>query len=96
MLILKLLNKHVGRILKKRFDRSDLTIIICDIETLIVKAADGETVPEISEDIVKCFRGKINVSRLKVQLPMLPGAINTTFAGISVKKVTNVRPTYHC
>ena len=93
MLILKLLNKHVGSELKKRFDQSDLTII-CDIETLIVKAANGETVPEISE---VCFRGKINVSRLKVQLPMLPGAqmINTTFAGISVKKVTNVRM-YHC
>ena len=39
------------------------------------------------------FRGKIDVSLLKVQLSMLAGAINTTFAGTSVKvkKVTNVR-----
>ena len=63
------------------------------MEALLVNAANGEVVPEISDDTIKCFRGKIDVSRLKVQLPMLPGAINTAFAGtsIKVKKVINAR-----
>ena len=70
--------------LKNRFDQSDLTII-CDNEDLLVNAANGGTLPEISDDTVKCFRGKIEVSCLKVQLQMLPGAITTAFAGTSVK-----------
>ena len=50
-----------------------------------MNAANGEATHEISADVIKCFRGKIDVSLLRVQLSMLPGAIDT------VKKVTNVR-----
>ena len=47
---------------------------------------------EISEDIIKCIQGRIDVSRLQIQLSMLPDAINTAFAtSLNVKKVTNVR-----
>ena len=49
--------------LEKMFHQSDLTIIH-DTEALVVNAANGEAVPEISDDIIKCFRGKIDVSRL--------------------------------
>ena len=78
--------------LENRFDQSDVTII-CDMEALLVNAANGETLPEISDDTTKCFRGKIDVSHLKVQLQMLPGAVTTAFTGTSVKvkKVTNAR-----
>ena len=62
------------------------------MEDLLVNAANGETLPEISDDTVKCFRGKIDVFRLKVQLQMLPGAITTAVAGTSVKvKKANAR-----
>ena len=44
------------------------------------------------EDIIKHFQGKIDVSRLQIQLSMLPDAINTPFASsVKVKKGTNVR-----
>ena len=78
--------------LENRFDQSDLTIIH-DMEALLVNAANGEALHEISADVIKCFREKIDVSLLKVQLSMLPGAINTAFAGTSVKvkKVTSAR-----
>ena len=46
--------------------------------------------PEISDDTVKCFRVKIDVSRLQLQLQMLPGVI-TTGTSVKVKKVTNAR-----
>ena len=79
--------------LENRFDQSDLTIIHDIMEALLVNAANGEAIREISADVIKCFRGKIDVSLLKVQLSMLAGAINTAFAGTSVKvkKVTNAR-----
>ena len=53
----------------------------------------GENVPEISQDVVRCFREKIIFSRLLVQLPMLSGVINNTFANTSIMKVTSVRTT---
>lgn len=62
--------------LENRFDQSDLTIIH-DMEALLVNAANGEALHEISADVIKCFREKIDVSLLKVQLSILPGAINT-------------------
>ena len=77
--------------IERRFDQSDLPLI-CDIESLLVNAANGETVTEISEDITKCFQGRIDVSRLQIQLSMLPNAINTAFAtSVKMKKVTSVR-----
>ena len=57
------LEEACGR-LENRFDQSDLTII-CDMEALLVNAANGEAMPEISDDTIKCFRGKIDVSCLK-------------------------------
>ena len=71
--------------IEKRFDQSDLPLI-CDIESLLVNAANGETVTEITDDITKCFRGRIDVTQ--IQLSMLPDAINTAFA-TSVSEESN-------
>ena len=88
---LQVLDHACGEI-ENRFDQSDLAIV-CMVESLLLDAANGENVPEIPEVIARYFQGKIDLPRLRIQLPMLPDAIKTAFAGsaINVKKVTNVR-----
>ena len=51
------------------------------------------TVRLIPKAVVEYFGGKIGLGYLKIQLPMLTDAINTTFAGsaIHVKKVKHMR-----
>ena len=44
--------------LENRFDQSDLTIIH-DIEALLVNAANGEAIREISIDVIKCFEERL-------------------------------------
>ena len=77
---------------EKRFDQSDLTFVRV-VESLLLDAANGESVSEIPEAIAEYFREKIDLPRLKVQLLMLPDAVSTAFAGsaVSIRKVTNVR-----
>ena len=87
----KALEQACGEI-EKRFDQSDLAIV-CDVESLLVNAANGEAMTEISEVVARYLKGKIDVPRLKIQLPMLPDVFATAFASstASIKKVTNVR-----
>ena len=83
---------HVGGEIDKRFDQTDLSFV-CEFESLLVDAANGKDVPEIPEAVAEYLRGKIDLTRLKIQLLMLPDAVRTAFSGsaIRVKKVTNVR-----
>ena len=72
--------------------RGNLSVVIA-VEKLLIDSANGKEILEIPEAIAEYFREKIDVSRLKVQLEMLPDAIRTAFPAppSNVKEVTNVR-----
>ena len=75
---------------QRRFDQSDLATV-SEIESLLMDAANGKNL-EISTIVHDFFREKIDLSRFKVQLQMLPDALKTAFAGSSsIKAVTSVR-----
>ena len=77
--------------LEKRFDKSDLAVVR-DVESLLIDAASGKDVQIIPKAVAEYFREKIDRGRLRIQLLLLPDAINTAFAGtaVHVKKVTHV------
>ena len=81
-----------GGEIEKRFDQPDLAVVR-EVESLLIGAANHEDIQKIPEAVAQYFRGKIDLAHLKIQLPMLPDAISTAFAGslIRVQKVTNVR-----
>ena len=81
---------HVGGEIEKRFDQSDLASV-CEVESLLLEAANGQNISEIPETVTMYFREMIDLARLKVQLPMLHEAVNTVSFTMSVKKVTNVK-----
>ena len=85
---------YVGGEIEKQFGQSDLAIVY-DVESLLVDAAIGKDVHVqlIPEAAAECFQGKSELGCLRIQLLMLPDAINTAFAGsaILVKNVTNMR-----
>ena len=58
----------------KRFDQSDLGVIQ-ETESLLLRAANGEDIPNIPQVVVEYFKKKINPERLRIQLLMLPDAI---------------------
>ena len=75
---------------QRRFDQSDLATV-SEIESLLMDAANGKNL-EISTIVHDFFREKIDLSRFKVQLQMLPDVLKTAFAGSSsIKAVTSVR-----
>ena len=77
--------------IEKRFDQSDLAIV-CEVESLLIGSANSEDVSEIPEVVFRYFQEKIDLTRLRIQLLMLPDAISTAFAGSAIRvKVTNVR-----
>ena len=69
---------------KRRFDQSDLSVVL-EIESLLINSADGQhtLAPELHEILGKY------IDRLKIQIAMLSDIINTAFGG-SIKTVTNV------
>ena len=83
---------HASGEIQRRFDQSDLSVVIA-VEKLLIDSANGKEILEIPEAVAEYFRGKIDVSRLKVQLGMLPDAIRTAFPASTsnVKEVTNIR-----
>ena len=83
---------HASGEIQRRFDQSDLSVVIA-VEKLLIDSANGKEILEIPEAVAAYFRGKIGVSRLKVQLGMLPDAIRTAFPASTsnVKEVTNIR-----
>ena len=76
---------------KRRFQQSDInTIIITEIEVVLLRASNGDVVDSLPDTVVDFLRADVEIDHLKVQLHMLPDLINTALAG-SIKKVTNVR-----
>ena len=82
----------MGGEIEKRFDQSDLAVVR-DVESLLVDAAKGKGVQLIPKAVAEYFREKIHLGRLRIQLLMLPYAIDTAFTGLAihVKKVTHIR-----
>ena len=78
----------------RRFDQSDLHVVM-ETESLQLGAANGEDIPNISKTVVEYFEKKIEPTRLRFQLLMLPDAIKTahevTSQSVTIKKVTNPR-----
>ena len=73
---------------KRRFEQSDLATV-SEIES--IDTANGKS-PEISTVVQEFLMEKIDLSRLKIQLQMLPDSIKTAFSGSSsVNTVTSIR-----
>ena len=72
-----------------RFAQSDLTLI-SSLEKLLLDAANGEVIRQEIPSYLSHYLSEQEIVQLKAQLPMLPGAIDSTLSG-SVKHVTNVR-----
>ena len=82
---LDLISEEVTR----RFEQEDL-FIIKEIEVLMIKHANGNFKDTIPEDINNFLNDDVDLSRLQIQLCMLPDLIKTAFNN-SVKEVTNIR-----
>lgn len=73
---------------ERRFTQRDLGII-SDLESSLIKCANGETDQFISTDLEAYLKDDFDLERLKIQLSMLPDVIKTS--SLSIKHVTNVR-----
>ena len=73
---------------ERRFIQKDLGIVD-EIESILMKFANGNTEEGISPDLEMYLKNDFALENLKTQLSMLPDAIKTSTLGI--KKVTNVR-----
>jgi len=73
---------------ERRFIQKDLGIVN-EIESILMKFANGNTEEGISPDLEMYLKNDFALENLKTQLSMLPDAIKTSTLGI--KKVTNVR-----
>ena len=82
------LEHAIGEI-QRRFDQPDLHVV-SEVEALILNAANGEEISDIPEAVCDYFKEKINLSDLKIQLCMLPNAIQTV-QGTKIKRVTTIR-----
>lgn len=77
----------VGEV-ERRFDQADL-ITIQEIEVLLLRAGNGETIDSIPPVIQSYLDKDLDQDRLKTQLSLVCDMIKT--ASSQVKKVTNVR-----
>ena len=76
---------------EKRFDHEDL-VTIKEIETLLMKAANGETMDSLSLTTQSYLKYDVDEDRLKTQLLLVRDMIkNATMENRSVTRVTNVR-----
>ena len=73
---------------ERRFTQKDLGMI-SDIESSLIKCANGETDQFISTDAEAYLKDDFDLERLKIQLSMLPDVIKTS--SLNIKQVTNVR-----
>ena len=71
---------HVGGEIEKRFDQSDLASV-CEVESLLLEAANGQNISEIPETVTMYFREKIDLALLKVQLPLYSNDIASLAPG---------------
>ena len=75
---------------KRQFEQSDLATV-SEIKSLLIDTANGKS-PEISTVVQEFLMEKIDLSRLQIQLQMLPDSIKTAFSGSSsVNTVTSIR-----
>ena len=72
----------------RRFDQSDLRVVL-ETESLLLGAAN-EDIPNIPQTVAEYFEKKIEPTRLRFQLLMLPDAIKTahevTSQSVTIKK----------
>jgi hypothetical protein len=73
----------------KRFNQQDF-LLIKEIEGLLIKSANGETVQPLSDTLLKYFDNDIDPTQLTFQLAMIPTLIKTALDD-TIKKVTNIR-----
>ena len=85
------LEHAVGEI-EKRLDQSDLSTV-SEVESLLIDAANGKNIAEVSSVVTEYFQGKVDIPHLVIQLQMLPDAVRTAFLGSAsdIKEVTDVR-----
>ena len=76
---------------EKRFDHEDIRTIK-EIETLLLKAGNGETTESLSSLLQNYLKNDIDLERLKIQPSLVQDMIKTaTSEGVPVTKVTNIR-----
>ena len=76
---------------EKRFDHEDIRTIK-EIETLLLKAGNGETVDSLSSLIQSYLRNDFDLECLKIQLSLVQDMIKTANSeNVPVTKDTNVR-----
>ena len=73
---------------ERHFTQKDLGMI-SDIESSLIKCANGETDQFISTDAEAYLKDDFDLERLKIQLSMLTDVIKTS--SLNIKQVTNVR-----
>ena len=73
----------------RRFEQEDL-FIIKEIEMLMIKYSNGNFEDAVPENVNNFLKDDVDLSRLQIQLRMLPNLIKIAFND-SVKEVTNIR-----
>ena len=70
---------------KKATQRFRDFLLIEEIEGLLIKSANGETVQPLPDTLLKYFDKDVDPTQLTIQLAMVPNLIKTD----TIKKVTN-------
>ena len=73
----------------RRFEQEDL-LIIKEIKMLMIKYSNGNFEDAVPENVSNFLKDDVDLSRLQIQLCMLPNLIKIVFND-SVKEVTNIR-----